>query len=156
MLTTENKKEIEIAIRLYDNKAYGTTQGKGIYRTALYNGTMDTKQPTVKYLVDLYNYDDWENKAKTDMQMVILEAVDDVKDKLYSWIYRYDSSTKQKTLVQGVCTLDLQSLIMDILIFDPVASVEERWQVQAKPCRQSSTGQKSPQLLATNGELTNW
>ncbi len=154
MLTTE--KEIQIAIRLYENKAYGTTQGKGIYRRALYNGTIDTKQPSVKYIVDLYTYDDWESHAKTDTQMVMLESVDDVKDRLYSWVQRYDPLTKQKTLVYGVCTLDLKTQAMIALISDPAYGVEERWDVEAKPCRQSSTGQKSPQLLATNGELTNW
>jgi hypothetical protein len=28
-----------VAIRLYENKAYGTTYGKGLYRKAIYNGT---------------------------------------------------------------------------------------------------------------------
>jgi hypothetical protein len=154
MLTTE--KQIEIAIRLYENNAYGTTYGKGLYRKALYNGTIDIKRPSVKYLIDLYNYDDWMNQAKTDMQMAVLDAVDDVKNRLYSWIQRYDPVTKQKTLVYGLCTLDLTTLSMIVLVGDVTYGVEERWDVEAKPCRQGSTGVKSPQLLATNGELTSW
>jgi hypothetical protein len=155
MLSTKTN-QIEIAVRLYDNQAYGTTHGKGMYRSAIYNGTIDTKAPAVKYLVDLFTYDDWENKARTNEQMVILEAVIDVKDKLYSWIQRYDPATRQKTLVHGVCTLDLINLSMDVLIFDEDVNVVDRWQVTAKPCKQSSTGLKSPQLLATNADLAVW
>lgn len=154
MLTTQ--KEIQIAIRLYENNSYGATYGKGLYRKALYNGTIDTKHPSVKYLVDLYNYEDWVNQAKADMQMAVLEAVDDVKNRLYSWIQRYDPITKQKTMVYGLCTLDLTTLSMIVLIGDTTYGIEERWDVEAKPCRQGSTGVKSPQLLATNGELANW
>ncbi len=154
MLTTE--KQIEIAIRLYENNAYGTTYGKGLYRKALYNGTIDIKRPSVKYLIDLHNYDEWMNQAKTDMQMAVLDAIDDVKNRLYSWIQRYDPVTKQKTLVYGVCTLDLTTLSMIVLVGDATFGVEERWDVDAKPCRLRGTGVKSPQLLATNGELANW
>lgn len=155
MLSTKTN-HIEIAVRLYDNQAYGTTHGKGMYRRAIFNGTIDAKMPAVKYLVDLYNYEDWSNQARTDEQMVILEAVADIKDKLYSWIQRYDPVTRQKTLVHGVCTLDLTNLKMDVLICDEEANVVDRWQITAKPCKQSSAGLKSPQLLATNADLAVW
>jgi hypothetical protein len=155
MLSTKTN-QIEIAVRLYDNQAYGTTHGKGMYRSAIYNGTIDAKAPAVKYLVDLCNYDYWTNQARTDEQMVILDAIADVKDKLYSWIQRYDPVTRQKTLVQGVCTLDLKNLNMDVLICDEDVHVVDRWQITAKPCKQSSAGLKSPQLLATNADLAVW
>lgn len=38
-----NQTQSEIAVRLYDNNAYGTTYGKGLYRKAIYNGTIDAK-----------------------------------------------------------------------------------------------------------------
>lgn len=67
MLDTKN--ETEIAVRLYDNKFYGTTYGKGLYRKALYNDSIDLQTPLVKYVIDLFIYDDWANQAKTDEQM---------------------------------------------------------------------------------------
>ena len=38
-----------IAVRLYESKVYGTTYGRGLYRHAFYNGTVDLKQSAVKY-----------------------------------------------------------------------------------------------------------
>jgi hypothetical protein len=43
---TTKENSIEIAVRLYENNAYGTTFGKGMYRRALFNGTIDAKSPT--------------------------------------------------------------------------------------------------------------
>lgn len=43
-----------VAVRLFENQAYGTTYGKGLYRRAVYNGTVDIKAPKVKYLIDLF------------------------------------------------------------------------------------------------------
>jgi hypothetical protein len=42
----------EIAIRLYDNPKYGTTYGKAQYRHAIFNGSADIKNPSVKYLLE--------------------------------------------------------------------------------------------------------
>ena len=39
----------EIAIRLYDNPKYGTTYGPAQYRHAIFNGSADIKNPSVKY-----------------------------------------------------------------------------------------------------------
>ncbi len=36
-----NEKQVEIAVRLFDNNTYGTTYGKGLYRRAVFNGTID-------------------------------------------------------------------------------------------------------------------
>ena len=49
----------EIAVRFYDNKLYGTTYGKGMYRKAIYNGSIDVKNPSLKYVIDMYSYNDW-------------------------------------------------------------------------------------------------
>jgi len=45
-----------VAVRLFENQAYGTTYGKGLYRRAIYNGTVEMKTPKVKYLIDLFAY----------------------------------------------------------------------------------------------------
>jgi len=71
-MLNQTTQKIEIAARLYDNNTYGTTYGKGMYRKAIYNGTIDAKHLNIKYIVDLYSYDDWANMAKTNEQMEIL------------------------------------------------------------------------------------
>ena len=74
MLNNQSNKA-PIAVRLYENKAYGTTYGKGLYRKALYNGTVEAIEATETYLVDFYNYEDWSNMARTDGEMEILANV---------------------------------------------------------------------------------
>jgi len=154
--TSNPKKQPEIAVRLYDNHSYNTTYGKGLYRRAIFNGTVDAKNPCIKYLVDFYSYEDWCNQAKSDGQMTVIEAVHRSDDKLYSWVKHYDKSTSQKRQVDGYCTLDLQSLDMDLFICDESNGVVDRWQVVAKPCKQAHAGVKSPQILATNSDLAVW
>lgn len=149
-------KEIEIAIRLYENPSYGTTYAKGLFRRAVFNGTADTKNPANKYLLDFYSYEDWCNQAKSDEQMHVIRAVVEDKHKLYSWVKHYDKSTMQKRQVIGYCSLDMQSLDMNLLICDEVNTVEAEWQITAKPCKQGKAGTKSPQLLATNADLAVW
>jgi hypothetical protein len=149
-------KEIEIAIRLYENLSYGTTYAKGLFRRAVFNGTADTKNPTNKYLLDFYSYEDWCNQAKSDGQMEVIRAVVEDKHKLYSWVKHYDKPTMQKKSVGGYCSLDMQSLDMNLLICDEVNAVEAEWQIAAKPCKQGQSGTKSPQLLATNADLAVW
>ena len=151
-----NLNQTEIAVRLYENQTYGTTYGKGLFRKALFNGSIDIKTPCTKYVIDLFNYDDWCNIAKTSEQMVIIRDVPQQDDTLFSWINRYDRTTKQKTLVSGFCSFDCDSKGMRIMILDPVAQIEDVWQISAKPCQSNTNGLRSPQLLATNADLTTW
>ena len=101
MLTTN---QTELAVRLYENSTYGSTYGKGLFRKALFNGSIDLKSPTVKYVIDLFNYDDWCNIAKTNSQIEIISEVPKQAETIYSWITRYNTATKQKTLVSGFCS----------------------------------------------------
>ena len=39
-----NSNQTEIAVRLYENQTYGTTYGKGLFRKALFNGSIDKKR----------------------------------------------------------------------------------------------------------------
>jgi len=151
MLNKENTQS-PIAVRLFDNNKYGTTHGKGLYRKAIYNGTIETNGHN-KYLVDLYSYDEWANMAKTDEQMEILANVESQSDALYSWVKHYDPNTKEKFTVPGICRLDTESLDMTVLICDEEHGTADTWELKAKPCRQ---GSKSPQLLATNVDLSSW
>ena len=154
-ITTKDN-SIEIAVRLYENNAYGTTFGKGMYRRALFNGTIDARTPSAKYLVDCFNYADWCNLASTDEQMAVLAAVEADDKKLYSWIKHYDTVTRAKRLVGGCMQFDLDSLDMNIMICDETAGVADHWQIEGKPCKTAMKSQKSPQILGTNADLTNW
>jgi hypothetical protein len=153
---TTKENQIEIAVRLYENKSYGTTFGKGMYRRALFNGTIDARTPAAKYLVDCYNYEDWCNIASTDQQITVLQVIPDDSRKLFSWIKHYDSISRTKRLVSGCMTIDVDSLDMDILICDPAMGIEDRWSISARPCKTRGKNQNSPQILGTNGDLSNW
>ncbi len=146
----------EIAIRLYDNKKYGTTYGKGKYRTAIYNGTADLKDPHRKYLLDLYSYEDWMNFAMLDEQMEIIKNTEHIKDALYSWVFLYDTSSKLKIFISGVAIYDLKERIIYLIMDDTQIDVCDKWTLDVKPCRILSVGTKSPQLLATNSDLSMW
>ena len=41
----------QVTIRLWENKKFGTTYGKGLYRRAIYNGTAEVLSPYTKYLL---------------------------------------------------------------------------------------------------------
>ena len=146
----------EIAVRLYDNKFYGTTYGKGLYRKAIYNGSIDMKNPSRKYVIDLFQYNDWSIQASTDEQVKITETVSKVPDTIYSWIFLYDPTTKIKTPVYGCCVLDLNSNKMEILINSNKKENSVFWELEARPCKPTNDGRKVPQLLATNTDLTTW
>ena len=103
--------EKEIAVRLFENKKLGTTYGRGLYRTAVFNASAEIKDPHVKYLLDFYQYDRWEHTANTDQQIAMLNQVAGYcsADDLTSWVTRYDLVSKTKTHVQGVAILDEKS-----------------------------------------------
>ena len=146
----------EIAVRLYENAYYGTTYGKGLYRKAIYNGSIDMKNPSRKYVIDLFQYNDWSIQASTDEQVKITETVSKVPDTIYSWIFLYDPTTKIKTPVYGCCVLDLNSNKMEILINSNGNENSVFWELEARPCKPTNDGRKVPQLLATNTDLTTW
>ena len=51
--------EKEIAVRLFENKKLGTTYGRGLYRSAVFNASAEIKDPHVKYLLDFYQFERW-------------------------------------------------------------------------------------------------
>ena len=63
----------EIAIRGFINEKYNTPFGKGLFRRAIYNGSVELHNPNQKYLVDFYDYAHWEFRAKSDAQIKVLK-----------------------------------------------------------------------------------
>ena len=151
-----NTKQNEIAVRFYDNKLYGTTYGKGMYRKAIYNGSIDIKNPSAKYVIDMYSYNDWALQAKSEIQETVLSSISRTSEKVYSWLYRYNPLTKEKTLIPGCCMLDLNTNEVEIVVQDDKADIATLWQLEARPCKPTNDGRKVPQLLATNADLTVW
>ena len=143
-----------IAVRLYESKVYGTTYGRGLYRRAFYNGTVDLEPPRVKYLVDLYTGEDWANQARSDEQMLIIRGVGVEPGYLYSWLRRFDAARGVKTPVLGFCRFDTGTLEVRVLIVDDEKAIQGIWCLPGKPCRTARPGQKSPQILATNYDLS--
>ena len=148
--------EKEIAVRLFENKKLGTTYGRGLYRTAVFNASAEIKDPHVKYLLDFYQYDRWQHTATTDNQITVLNQINEScsADDLTSWITRYNSATKEKTLVDGVAIFDSKTNTLRVVVSDPVSGVEDSWVLPVKVC--SVTRSNSPSLIATNTELANW
>lgn len=148
--------EKEIAVRLFENKKLGTTFGKGLYRSAVFNASAEIKDPHVKYLLDFYQFDRWQHTANTDQQIATLNQIDGYcsADHLTSWITRYNPATKEKTPVQGVAIFHPNTHMLEIGIVDPESGVEDTWSLPVKAC--SVTRSNSPSLIATNTELANW
>jgi len=148
--------EKKIAVRLFENKMLGTTYGKGQYRSAVFNASAEIKDPHTKYLLDFHSYAQWELSANSDQHMAILNDVVGAcnANDLVSWVVKYNPATKEKTHVYGVAVLDLNDNKLMLAITDTDSGIEDVWQLPVKSCKQ--THEKSPALLATNGELADW
>jgi len=48
--------EREIAVRGFINERFGSTHAQGLFRRAVYNGSIELRNPFQKYLVDFYAY----------------------------------------------------------------------------------------------------
>ena len=149
----------EIAVRLYVNEKYGTTCGKGMYRRALFNGTADVYEPRIKYLLDFYTIDEWQHGAKTNDDMAAVNHAQSQQhaDKAYSWVVRYDITSKAKTRVTGFCEYDMATNELTLLVLDTAKGVENTWQLDVKSCTQNALNKNAPHLLATNvADLSTW
>ncbi len=151
--------ERAIAVRFYENKRFGKTYGKGMYHKAVFNATADVQLPRAKYLLDMYDYNDWINTAKTDADMEALGVAEEFiagsckDDLLATWLKRIDSDgTKQR--VEGFGVLDLETGKLVLVVDDKETGIEQAWKLDVKPCKPSAVNKNSPQLLATNIELS--
>jgi len=73
---------------------------------------------------------------------------------LYSWLRRYDAARSVKTPVLGFCRFDTASFEVQVLVSDDETGIQGTWCLPGKPCRTARPGQKSPQILATNYDLS--
>ena len=147
----------EIAVRGFINDKFNTTYGKGLFRRAVFNGSVEIRDPYAKYLVDYMNFNTWQLKAK-EIQLPYVttaydEGLDQLQEALLSWILRYDPMTKVKTCVDGFSVYLPDSRALFISINDEENGVVDEWTLQTQGCK--STGQGKPVFIATNMDLTN-
>ena len=152
----EMEMEKEIAVRMFENKKLGTTYAKGLYRTAVFNASVELRDPHIKYLLDFYEYERWQHSACSDQQISTLSALQGQcsASDLVSWVVRYDPNTKSKTPVDGAAILDLSTDTLSIVINDELHEVCQAWKLQTRAC--ATQHAKAPTLIATNTELAQW
>lgn len=142
----------EITIRLWENKKFGTTYGKGLYRRAIYNGTAEVLSPYAKYLVDFEQIESWFHLAKTPVHIDMLKQLADQPEnedgQLLSWIYRYDNGIKVP--VKGFAQLDLVHSLITLQIDDADVGIQETWTLPLRTCIARIPGKPTPALIATN------
>ena len=146
----------EIAIRGFINEKYNTTYGKGLFRRAIYNGSVELHNPNQKYLVDFYDYEQFQHTAKSDAQIEVLKKLDQcnvssVEGLVLSWIIHYEPLTKTKTSVDGYCIYLQSTGELHIEVIDVQNGTNEQWDLRAHHCK--STGANKPVFIATNVDL---
>jgi hypothetical protein len=146
-----------IAIRLFENKVFGTTYGKGLRRSAVFNATAEVGEPYAKYLLDFESSESWMHHAKTASQVALVDkAFDQIKaneETLWSWVKWYDKHTGDKEYVDGFAFFDPSTEQVMLSIADPKRNLEWDWALPARRC-QGTAGRNSPAFLATNYDLT--
>ena len=146
----------EIAIRGFINEKYNTPFGKGLFRRAIYNGSVELHNPNQKYLVDYYEYGVFQHTAKSINQIEILNnliacGVADTPDLVMSWIVHYEPLTKSKELVNGYCIYLKTTGEVHIEIDDVLNGTKDEWDLKAHHCK--AVGANKPVFIATNVDL---
>ncbi len=142
----------QVTIRLWENKKFGTTYGKGLYRRAIYNGTAEVLSPYAKYLLDFEQIESWFHLAKTPVHIDMLKQLADQPEnedgQLLSWIYRYDNGIKIP--VRGFAQLDLVHSLITLQIDDAEVGIQELWTLPLRSCIARIPKKPTPALIATN------
>ena len=151
--------EREIAVRGFINDKHNTSFGKGLFRRAIYNGSVELGTPCQKYLIDLYEFGIWQHHAKSDYQMEVLRRVhamgaEHESDLLLSWVLHYDPLTKAKSAVDGYCLYIPGTAELYIEIHDGERCTDHCWSLGVKSCK--NAGQGKPAFIATNVDLCSW
>ena len=146
----------EITIRGFINEKYSTPFGKGLFRRAIYNGSVELHNPNQKYLVDFYEYGQFQHTAKTNGQINILNnlvacGVANTPDLVMSWIVHYEPLTKSKQLVDGYCIYLQSTGEVHIEIEDVLNGTKDEWDLKAHHCK--AVGANKPVFVATNVNL---
>ena len=148
----------EIAIRGFINEKFNTTHGKGLFRRAIYNGSVELHNPNQKYLVDFYDYEQFQHTARTSEQIHVLKQLDQcnvstVPELVLSWVVHYEPLTKTKTPVDGYCIYLQSTGELHIEIVDDQNGTNDEWDLRAHHCK--SLGANKPVFIATNVDLNN-
>jgi hypothetical protein len=146
----------EIAVRGFINEKFNTTFGKGLFRRAVFNGSVELHDPNQKYLVDYFSYLEWETQAKTDEQLKVINELTSVNlgketDWLFSWLIHYDPLTKSKQRVNGYSIYSPNTRELFIKIDDPGNQTQDEWTLDVHSCK--STGANKPIFVAANVDL---
>jgi hypothetical protein len=146
----------DIAVRGFVNEKCGTTFGKGLFRRAVFNGSVELGSPKEKYLVDYFEFNDWMHTAKSDSQMhavqeLINSGVDGNSEIYCSWVQHYDPLAKTKTKVEGFSVYAPQTQELYISIQDPEHDTNDDWTLPARLCK--TAGANKPVFIATNVDL---
>ncbi len=146
----------EIAVRGFINEKFNTTFGKGLFRRAVFNGSVELHDPNQKYLVDYFSYLEWETQAKTDEQLKVINELTSVNlgketDWLFSWLIHYDPLTKSKQRVNGYSIYSPNTRELFIKIDDPNNQTQDEWTLDVHSCK--STGANKPIFVAANVDL---
>ncbi|HQT82369.1 MAG: hypothetical protein B7Z60_09340 [Ferrovum sp. 37-45-19] len=147
-----------IAVRGFANDKFNTTFGKGLFRRALINGSIELSNPNQKYLVDYYTFSDWMNTAKSDEQMAVVNQLlshgfTETDEVCCSWIQHYDPVSKTKTKVNGYSVYSAGTQELYVRIDDNEHGTVEDWSLDVKNC--NKLGANKPIFLATNVDLVN-
>ena len=151
--------EREIAVRGFNNERINTSFGKGLFRRAIYNCSVELRDPNEKYLIDLYDFAHWQHQARSDYQIDIVrkmanEGAEDESDLLLSWIQHYNPLSKTKTPVEGYCIYLLASKELYVEINDPANNTIGDWSLRVQQCKTEGAGK--PVFIATNVDLGKW
>jgi hypothetical protein len=151
--------EREIAVRGFNNERINTSFGKGLFRRAIYNCSVELRDPNEKYLIDLYDFAHWQHQARSDYQIDIVrkmanEGGEDEDGLLLSWIQHYNPLSKTKTPVEGYCIYLLSSRELYVEINDPANNTFGDWSLRVQQCTTEGTGK--PVFIATNVDLGKW
>jgi hypothetical protein len=141
----------EITARLWENKLYGTTYAKGLFRKALYNGTLELNDPYAKYLVDFEDIEHWFHFAKSPLHIEMANRLSKPPSNesgvLMSWLYRYEGGVK--TAISGYAALDTNYRRITIQIDDIDLGISEHWELPIRSCIARTPGKSCPSMIAT-------
>ncbi len=145
-----------IAVRGFINDKLDTTTRRTLFRKALFNGSVELRDPNQKYLVDYFTYPQWELLARSDKQLDVvneLRAQDLYKEPefLFSWILHYDPLTKTKTRVDGYSIYSINTKELYIKINDAINQTTDDWELNVCHCK--AVGKNKPVFIASNCEL---
>ena len=145
-----------IAVRGFINDKLDTTSSRTLFRKALINGSVELRDPNQKYLVDYFNYLQWETQAKSDKQLeivneLIAKCFDKEPDYLFSWMLHYEPLTKTKKRVEGYSIYASKTKELYVWINDAINQTKDEWELNVCHCK--AIGKNKPVFVASNCEL---